>query len=144
MPSTYRPLTTRTWADIPALFGSDTTRSWSDVKHDCPRSRPRHRTRHERVRLQTPEFGTAKRPGATRQETRISRGLDSGVGTFGVAEHAAAEHKTGVVALERLRRAGLTTSTLASKTVDKVLEDLRASLDKVGPPLKVLPVDDVA
>ena len=60
------------------------------------------------------------------------------------AEHAAAEHKTAVVALERLRRAGLTTLTLASNTVDKVLEDLRASLDKVGPPLKVLPVDDVA
>lgn len=52
--------------------------------------------------------------------------------------------RPAVVALERLRRAGLTTSPLAPKTVDKVLEDLRASLDKVGPPLKVLPVDDVA
>src|SRR5664280_2674380 len=37
MSSTYRPLATRTWADIPALFAGDTTRSWSDVKHDCPR-----------------------------------------------------------------------------------------------------------
>src|ERR1035437_11173505 len=124
MPSTYRPLATRTWADIPALFEGDTTRCWSDVKHDCPRSRPRHRTRHERVRLQTPEFGTAKRPGATRQETRISRRLDSGVGTLGVGRACRCRAQDRRGRAERLRRAGLTTSTLASKTVHKGVEDL--------------------
>ena len=106
MPSIYRPLATRTWADIPALFEGDTTRSWSDVKHALRRVLA--------IGLDTNAFGS-KHLSLERLRDLVRRAKKHGSLEVWIpesvlwewAEHAAAEHKT------RRRRARATAQSRA-------------------------------